>query len=178
MSELPVSEPLPLDESAPRYAPSRSFPSHRYLPGFNARPDENEHLDATALVPPERLHETELFRHGVDLFNHAYFWEAHEAWETLWQKCPEGPIRQGLQGLIQLAAANLKEALRVPSGAVRLAETACHRLETARSGGALGCLDLEDLTRRATAHFAALKEDREPNVPSPGIRMDESRGGN
>ncbi|MER9007639.1 DUF309 domain-containing protein [Mesorhizobium sp. M0862] len=26
-----------------------------------------------------------MFRWGIDLFNHGYYWEAHEAWEPLWQ---------------------------------------------------------------------------------------------
>lgn len=172
MTEPEMREPVPIDEGSPRYAPSRSLPSHRYLPGFNARPDKESHLEVADLVPPERLHETELFRFGVDLFNRSFFWEAHEAWEALWQRCPEGPVRQGLQGLIQLAAANLKEALRVPSGAVRLAETACGRLDDARRGGALRLIDLDSLTRRARLHFEALKESREPSVPSPGIRLE------
>ncbi len=171
MTEDSLHEPLPIDEGAPRYAPLRSLPSHRYLPGFNARPEEHAADVAASLVPPERLHETELFRFGVDLFNRSFFWEAHEAWEELWQTCPEGPVRQGLQGLIQLAAANLKEALRVPSGAGRLADTACRRLDEARKAGAFQDIDLESLTRRARAHFEAVKESREPNVPSPGIRM-------
>ncbi|TGQ49534.1 DUF309 domain-containing protein, partial [Mesorhizobium sp. M1C.F.Ca.ET.210.01.1.1] len=25
-----------------------------------------------------------MFRWGIDLFNHGYYWEAHEAWEPLW----------------------------------------------------------------------------------------------
>lgn len=165
-----MNEPLPIDGSAPRYAPSRPLPAHRYLPGFNARPILESHGE-TVKVTPERLHEAELFKHGVDLFNRSYFWEAHEAWETLWQECPEGPVRQALQGLIQLAAANLKEHLHVPSGAQRLAEAACSRLEAAhRDGVGLG-IDLPALTRRARQHFAHLKDPREPHVPSPGIRL-------
>jgi len=171
MTEPPMNEPLPLDEGAPRYAPSRALPDHRYLPGYNARPTKESHLDPSTLVAPGLLHQTELFRFGVDLFNRSFFWEAHEAWEALWQGCEEGPFREGLQGLIQLAAANLKEALRVRDGALRLAETACRRIDNARAGGASFGIDLEDLTRRARGHFESLKRDGEPRVPSPGIRF-------
>jgi len=46
---------------------------------------------------------------GADLFNHGYYWEAHEAWETLWQGLREDvPQRQILKGLILLAAVGLK----------------------------------------------------------------------
>ena len=47
--------------------------------------------------------------HGLDLFQCQQFWEAHEAWEELWQvsdkRSPEG---LALRGLIQAAAAGLK----------------------------------------------------------------------
>jgi hypothetical protein len=165
-------EPSPIDPDAPRYAPARELPDHRYLPGFNARPADEKH--PLVKVPPERLHETELFRFGVDLFNRSYFWEAHEAWETLWQQCPEGPIRQALQGLIQLAAANLKEHLGVPSGALKLSRTACDRLEMAHTQGARLGIDLAGLTRRAREHFFAKEMNAragEPRPVSPGIRM-------
>ncbi len=172
-------EPSPIDPDAPRYAPARELPGHRYLPGLNARPPEpgDQTHGLGSLVPPERLHETELFRFGVDLFNRSYFWEAHEAWETLWQGCPEGPIRQALQGLIQLAAANLKEHLGVPSGALKLSRTACERLEAAHTKGARLGIDLPGLTRCAREHFGLgqLKElngsGGEPRPVSPGIRM-------
>jgi hypothetical protein len=28
---------------------------------------------------------SDAFLWGLDLFNHYYYWEAHEAWEGLWQ---------------------------------------------------------------------------------------------
>ncbi len=44
------------------------------------------------------------FHRGIRLFNQARFWEAHEAWESVWLRHPEDG-RFFIQGLIQLAAA-------------------------------------------------------------------------
>jgi predicted metal-dependent hydrolase len=53
-----------------------------------------------ALSPEEKKH----FTRGIALFNNREFWEAHEAWEEIWQNHPEDG-RFFIQGLIQLAAA-------------------------------------------------------------------------
>lgn len=53
-----------------------------------------------ALSPDEKRH----FTRGIALFNSRKFWEAHEAWEEIWQHHPEDG-RFFIQGLIQLAAA-------------------------------------------------------------------------
>jgi hypothetical protein len=52
-------------------------------------------------------HETWLL--GVDLYNQAYWWEAHEQWEAAWRLATPGQnAAHLLQGLIQLSAALLK----------------------------------------------------------------------
>jgi uncharacterized protein len=43
-------------------------------------------------------------RQGVEEFNRAYFFEAHETLEELWRET-SGPLRPFYQGLIQLAVA-------------------------------------------------------------------------
>src|SRR5512145_612972 len=43
-------------------------------------------------------------RQGVEEFNRAYYFEAHETWEDLW-RATSGPLRLFYQGLIQLAVA-------------------------------------------------------------------------
>jgi predicted metal-dependent hydrolase len=53
------------------------------------------------LEPEERRH---LLHHGVDLFNAARFFEAHEAWEEVWRSTTPDP-KTLLQGLIQVAVA-------------------------------------------------------------------------
>ena len=45
----------------------------------------------------------------LDLFNHGYYWEAHEAWEGLWQVADRGdPLRMLFKGLILLSAAGVE----------------------------------------------------------------------
>lgn len=57
--------------------------------------------------------------HGVDLFNHGYFWEAHEAWEEPWQvERRDSAHRLYLQGLIRLAAAALKYRIQQHAGVI------------------------------------------------------------
>jgi len=45
-----------------------------------------------------------LYSRGVDLFNRAAFFEAHEVWEDVWRVAAE-PEKKFLQGLIQIAVA-------------------------------------------------------------------------
>ncbi|ESW67076.1 hypothetical protein X772_34820 [Mesorhizobium sp. LSJC280B00] len=50
-----------------------------------------------------------MFLWGIDLFNHGYYWEAHEAWEGLWQVADRrAPLRMLFKGLILLSAAGVK----------------------------------------------------------------------
>ena len=45
-----------------------------------------------------------LFQKGLDAFNSAHFYDAHEHWEEVWLETPN-PDKMFLQGLIQVAAA-------------------------------------------------------------------------
>jgi hypothetical protein len=52
---------------------------------------------------------SDVFLWGLDFFNHGYYWEAHEAWEGLWQVVDRGgPSRMLFKGLILLSAAGVK----------------------------------------------------------------------
>jgi len=60
-------------------------------------------------LPPEKWMSNDHYLFGVDLFNHGYWWEAHEAWETIWLTTQKTDLEgQYLQGLIQFSAALLK----------------------------------------------------------------------
>jgi predicted metal-dependent hydrolase len=54
-------------------------------------------------VPQWRVH-FEQCREGIELFNRARFFEAHEALEDVWRAAPQ-PEKKFLQGLIQVAVA-------------------------------------------------------------------------
>ena len=65
---------------------------------------------------------------GMDHFNSRRFWEAHEAWETLWLVA-ESDVDQFLQGLIQIAAAYHHIQRGTYRGAVRLLTAGLGRLQ-------------------------------------------------
>jgi predicted metal-dependent hydrolase len=74
----------------------------------------------------------EAWLYGIDLFNTRYFWEAHEAWEKVWQAAPDGSRgREVVKGLIQIAAGLLKLHLGNEAAARRLAARGAKRIEAA-----------------------------------------------
>jgi len=102
----------------PRYS-VRPLPTYRHLPFQNAHPfmDADGHSYGEKLNPPESFGPAD-WRHCddylycVDLFNHAFWWEAHERFKPI----SIGAGRQSecglfIQGLIQLAAGLLKYSL-------------------------------------------------------------------
>jgi hypothetical protein len=114
--------------SPPRYAPARPFPPYAFLPGRDPHPtrDPAGHSHGVEearppFLPADRWRENEPYLFGVDLYNHGYLWEAHEAWEGLWHASKRDPPQAlFLQGLIQCAAAWLKIAMEQPAGLARL----------------------------------------------------------
>jgi predicted metal-dependent hydrolase len=73
----------------------------------------------------------------MDLFNHGYYWEAHEVWESLWNACGRtGPTADFLKGLIQLAVAGVKVREGKPLGVDTHARRAGELFE--QSAGELG----------------------------------------
>ena len=124
--DLPQEQRLSLDIKAapmtrkspapPRLVPDRPLPPYAYLPGryphpvrdpgghsFASRPDEPEAPD------PARWRECGDYLYGIDLFNHGFYWEAHEAWEGLWHAFGRrGVTANYVQALINFAAAGFK----------------------------------------------------------------------
>jgi hypothetical protein len=113
------------DGRLPRFAPGVPLPPYTYVPGRTPHPisDPAGHSygktaeAAAAPVDDSNWSQSTPYLHAVDLFNRGYYWEAHEAWESLWHACGRrGPIADLLKGLIKLAAAGVKVREGRPSG--------------------------------------------------------------
>ena len=112
----------------PRWLPQKSFPPYAYLPGRGPHPvrdpaGHSYHVEPI-LVAAEASLGSDVFLWGLDLFNHGYYWEAHEAWEGLWQVADrDGPQRMLFKGLIMLSqrgskfeSANMRRLRLMPDG--------------------------------------------------------------
>jgi len=98
--------------SCRRLLSERPLPPYAYLPGRFPHPvrDPRGHSYQPALGSPSMgATDPNAFLWGMDLFNHGYYWEAHEAWEALWRTAGrETAERNLLQDLILLAAMGVK----------------------------------------------------------------------
>lgn len=113
----------------PRLHPEKPFPAYAYLPGRAPHPVRHPLGHSYGIEPDAVASEmslsSEAFRWGVDLFNHGYYWEAHEAWEPLWRAtATDGPDRKLMKGLILFAAAGVKLREGKPAPARRHAARA------------------------------------------------------
>jgi hypothetical protein len=97
----------------PRWLPERSFPLYAYLPGRLPHPVRDPAGHSYNVEPMPVAPDVSLVSHaflwGLDLFNHGFYWEAHEAWEGLWQIADRaGAFRLLFKALILLSAAGVK----------------------------------------------------------------------
>jgi len=112
--------------------PDDPFPPYSYITGQFPHPtrDPAGHSFGAApvtCIPPDpnRWHECRSYLRGLDLFNHGYYWEAHEVWEGVWHACGRGGlIGDFFKGLIKLAAAGVKARENRPEGVRRHARRA------------------------------------------------------
>ncbi len=126
--------------SAPRYS-AQPFPPYRFVPGRHPHPNSplghsfrppGEPEPPVTFRPPEDWRRSEDYLYGCDLYNHAYWWEAHEAWEGLWKlTLKDSAQRRFLQGLIQVSARHLQLFLGNLHGVERLGRTGGEHLEAA-----------------------------------------------
>lgn len=111
----------------PRYLPDEPFPPYAYVGGSFPHPTRDPaghsygHEPEPVTVPdPSGWRACHAYVRGLDLFNHGYYWEAHEAWESIWQACGRtGCLATFLEGLIKLAAAGVKVRQGRPHGVRR-----------------------------------------------------------
>ncbi|HPF41822.1 MAG TPA: DUF309 domain-containing protein [Phycisphaerae bacterium] len=125
----------------PRYC-DVSFPPYRFIPGTAPHPvahpaghsyrPPGEPEPQVACVAPDRWRDSVDYLYGCDLYNHGYWWEAHEAWEGLWRVTAKPSVQHSfLQGLIQVAAAHMQVHLGKIEGVRRLRESSRRHLAPA-----------------------------------------------
>jgi len=128
--------PLCTKPAPPRYT-QRPFPPFRYIPGRSPHPrtapTKNSRFFDQDTLPgfsPDDWNTCESYLYGIDLFNHGYWWEAHEVFETVWLAAGQRATLCGrfVQGLIQLAAAQLKRFIGELRGAQSLTRSGIEKL--------------------------------------------------
>jgi len=116
-----------------RLVPDQPFPPYAYIPTRSPHPvrDPEGHSygeghQKVKPPDPERWQKCRPYLYGIDLFNHGYYWEAHDAWEVVWLACGrKGVTADFLKGLIKLAAAGVK----AKQGQARRAQRQAKRAE-------------------------------------------------
>ena len=153
-----------------RYAPHLRFPPYAFLPGTDPHPSRDpaghsyskEPEVHAPYVESDLWHTNTPYLLGVDLYNHGFLWEAHEAWESIWHPSKIDPLQANhLQGLIQCAAACLKVPMRQPKGLERLCEIGTGRLEAVarETGGNYMGLELIEFLMSMRTFAASTPQD-------------------
>jgi len=143
-----------------RYS-SAPLPPYRFVPGRSAHPQVGHShggLEAgQAPLEATRWRESATYLYAIDLYNLAYWWECHEVLESFWRLAERGSHEARLlQGVIQLAAANLKRFMGEEPVAQSLAARGLTKLEGLASP-LLG-VDVPALRADAGAYFAGARE--------------------
>lgn len=165
----------------PRYAPDQDLPPYAFLPGRDPHPtrDPRGHSYASTAEPEVPYiaaadwSENEAYLFGVDLYNHGFLWEAHEAWEGTWIVTKADEVQaEHLQGLIQCTAAALKVPMQQPRGLAKLSQLGTERLERviASAGSSYMGLDLPQFVQEFRAFAASQPESAESR---PRIELHE-----
>lgn len=162
-------EPIFTKPDLPRYT-QRPFPPYRYLPRRSGTttphprndPDGHSYQQEEEYLPgftPDDWRSCAAYLHGIDLFNHGYWWEAHEALEGVWLAAGQRDTLCGrfVQGLIQLAGAQLKRFMAEPRGAESLTEAGVGKIAEAEVEGIYLGIEVAELISEAER---CLREDR------------------
>lgn len=174
MAEKISQPPEAPDPHYQRYS-QQPFPPYRFIPGINPHPQRDpqghsygKESEDIEYISPNEWRANQNYLYGVDLYNYAYWWEAHEAWEEVWHTTKKD-VEEGqfLQGLIQISAAFIKWHLHQEDGMVRLYEIGINRLESVehKHPKYMG-LDLTGHLKKLKKHFELVISESE-QWPNP-----------
>lgn len=165
----------------PRFAPSLELPRYAYIPGKGPHPRHDREIHGFALahdspcsaITADAWRESPEYLYGIDLFNHGYYWEAHEAWEMLWHAVGRtGALGLFLKALIKLAAAGVKVHEGRPAGTQILARQALETFQKTRAALPVDTLkyfglslsELEKFAEQAAQCIAFVDERRDEMI--------------
>jgi len=158
---------------APRRYTALPLPSYRFVPRRAPHPTADPRGHSYGRPPPfevapldgRRWWRSQAYLYGCDLYNRGFWWEAHEAWEAVWQLAgKDSPERAGLQGLIQVANCHLKLHMGLTRVIARLQQRyAAHfQRAVARAPMPFLGLDLPAFQARADAYLLSLAARARP----------------
>ncbi|HEV7966235.1 MAG TPA: DUF309 domain-containing protein [Candidatus Acidoferrales bacterium] len=105
-----------------------------------------------------------LYRKGLEAFNSAHFYDAHEHWEEVWLETPN-PEKKFLQGLIQVAAAFHHYSRANLEGTRNLLHAGLLKLDG--FPGNHGGLEIEELRQSVRGWLGALDAGGVPEASKP-----------
>lgn len=154
-----------MPDQVDRYISDHQLPAYSYVPGLNAHPKRSDGHGCPGPTDTSYCDSLStdwsrcrLYLWGFDLFNHRYYWEAHEAWEGVWIAVGRtGTTANFLKGLIKLAAAGVKAREGQATGVrrhARRAEELFQNTQAEVQGDHYSGCDLSlltDLARRVAA---------------------------
>ena len=151
----------------PRYT-KRPFPEYRFVPGKAPHPtrDPDGHsYNKTAvqlgIFKSGDWQSCDEYLYGIDLFNHEYWWESHEALEAVWvaagRRTETGFF---IQGLIHIAVAHLKWFQGFHDTASRMASEGLEKMKSIK--GIYMGIDIGAFRSDVKEYFAG-------NIESPVI---------
>ena len=126
-----------------------------------------------APMDPDAWQDCSTYCEGIALFDHGYYWEAHEAWEQVWIAAGrQGAVGELLKGLIKLAAAGLKVRQGLGARAVAFGALAAKHFQRIRDSHArdqFAGFALEDLL--AFAEYVRAEGDGLVGSPGPDVEV-------
>lgn len=144
---LPLRDHSPLSRFPLRRYTSRELPAYRHIPGYSPHPVRDAAGHSFRRPEPQEVcplgygqwRECGDYLYGVDLFNHKFFWEAHEVWEPIWHEAGHDSAGgRFVQALIQMAAVMLLHRSERPGGIPKLLQRAAKNFSLARERAGRG----------------------------------------